>query len=78
MHEINTDYYKVVIEDRRKMATEFFYKRHVSRLQRKQKQADGQELQIQLRISINLSEIRRLMRSKFTIMRRNTGTHAAE
>ncbi len=35
MHEINTDYCKVVIEDRRKMATEFFYKRHISQLQRK-------------------------------------------
>ncbi|NJL56166.1 hypothetical protein HC928_14020 [bacterium] len=78
MHEINTDYCKVVIEDRRKMATEFFYKQRVARSQRKQKQADGQELQIQLRIGVNLSAIRRSMRSKFRIMRRSMGTHAAE
>lgn len=78
MHEINTDYCKVVIEDRRKMATEFFYKRHVSRLQRNQKRADGQELRTQLRIGVNLRAIRRLICSVLFRKRRSMGTHAAE
>ena len=78
MHEINNNYYKVVIEDRRKMATEFFYKRHVARLQHRKKRADGQELQIQYYVGINLIAIRRLMRSKFRMMKRSTETHAAE
>jgi len=78
MHEINNNYYKVVIEDRRKMATEFFYKRHVARLRHKKKRADGQELQSQLHVGVNLSAIRRLMRSIFRIMGRSTRSHAVE
>lgn len=78
MHEINTDYCKVVIEDRRKMATEFFYKQYIARLQRKKNPADGQESQIQLRVGVNLGAIRRLLRSTLGIASRRAGLHAME
>lgn len=70
MHEINTDYCKVVIEDRRRMATEFFYRRHVARLHHPEKSLKRQDRHTQLRIGVNVSAIRRLIR--FTSRRART------
>lgn len=64
MHEINTDYCNVVIEDRRKMVTEFFYKRHMIRLQRQVRHAS-----VSTAGSVS-STIRRLVRSILIIVRK--------
>ncbi len=39
MHELNSDFYKVLIEDRTREREKFFYDQHLAKLQRREKPA---------------------------------------
>jgi hypothetical protein len=71
MHGINTNYYKIVHEERRRMASNFFYGQHMARLQR-------QEQHTPLRIRVSLIAIRYLGRCISKMVIRRAGSHAME
>ncbi len=78
MHDINTNYYKVVHEERRRMATQFFYKQRIARLQRREKMSDGQGIHTQFRGGINWNVVQRLIRLILGITRRRVRSHEVE